>query len=288
MTKKGFLVLKSLLKSNYAPNLAFVVGALDKNVRKDYNTEIRELCTANGIAYYDKHEPGYMDIQVEYFLAISWRWLIKTKNSTSLIVLHDSLLPRYRGFSPLVNCLINGEREIGVTALFAEKEYDKGPIIGQSKINVEYPIKIATAIDLISNCYVDLVLDIFSKINSNTIISAEPQDESLATYSLWRDDEDYKIDWSKSSNEIRRFIDAVGNPFLGASTFVGERKVRIFESIEIPDITVENRSPGKVVFMEKGKPVVVCGEGLLMITDAIFDDTQEPLIPLKMFRIKFC
>lgn len=288
MTKKGFLVLKNLLKSNYAPHLAFVVGALDRNVRNDYNAEIQELCTEYGIPYYDKHESGYKDVQVEYFLAISWRWLIKTANSTSLIVLHDSLLPRYRGFSPLVNCLINGEKEIGVTALFAEKEYDKGPIIGQSKINVEYPIKIATAIDLISNCYVDLVLDIFSKINSNTIISAEPQDESLATYSLWRDEEDYKIDWSKSSKEIVRFIDAVGNPYLGASTFVGKRKVRIFKSIEIPDIIIENRSPGKVIFMQEGNPVVVCGEGLLKIEHAIFDDDHEPLLPLKTFRIKFC
>lgn len=288
MTKKGFLVLKNLLKSNYAPHLAFVVGALDRNVRNDYNAEIRELCTEYGIPYYDKNESGYKDVQVEYFLAISWRWLIKTTNSTSLIVLHDSVLPRYRGFSPLVNALINGEKKIGVTALFADNEYDRGPIIGQNQIDVEYPIKIATAIDLISNCYVDLVLDIFGKINSNIIIGADPQDESLATYSLWRDDEDYKIDWSKSSKEIGRFIDAVGNPYLGASTFIGERKVRIIESSQIPDITVENRSPGKVIFMQEGNPVVVCGEGLLKIEDAIFDDNHEPLLPLKTFRIKFC
>ena len=287
MTKKGFLVLKSLLNHDYTLNLAFVVGALDTNIHKDYNTEIRKLCSEYGIAYYDRDESGYKDLKVEYLLAISWRWLIKTENTPPLIVLHDSLLPRYRGFAPLVNSLINGERKIGVTALFASNDYDRGPIIGQTQTDIQYPIKIEKAIDLIAECYVYLVLDIFHKIKSNSDIYATPQNESKATYSLWRTEEDYKIDWHQSSKKIKRFIDAVGYPYLGAFAFVGKRKVRIFEVSQISDITIENRSPGKVIFMEQGNPVVVCGKGLLKIELASFDDNNEPLLPLKLFRTKF-
>jgi methionyl-tRNA formyltransferase len=54
--------------------------------------------------------------------------------------MHDSLLPKYRGFAPLPNALINGEREVGVTALFASEEYDMGDIVCQRRLAVEYPM----------------------------------------------------------------------------------------------------------------------------------------------------
>jgi methionyl-tRNA formyltransferase len=56
------------------------------------------------------------EICSDFNIAISWRWMLKVSN---LIVIHDSLLPKYRGFSPLVNMLINGEDTLGVTVLFA-------------------------------------------------------------------------------------------------------------------------------------------------------------------------
>ena len=49
-------------------------------------------------------------------------------------------MPKYRGFAPLVNSLVNGEKIIGVTALFASEEYDNGDIIMQSSVDITYPI----------------------------------------------------------------------------------------------------------------------------------------------------
>jgi len=287
MTKKGFLVLRSIIEEGYVSQIGYVVGAKDPNVVKDFSSEIRELCTQNKIPYFEKKDMGYKRLDVTYILAISWRWLISGLNDQPLIVLHDSLLPRYRGFAPLANALINEEKEVGVTALYATNEYDRGPIIGQSKLRLEYPIKISSAIDLISNCYVELVLGIFHKINLNEHIEANPQNEENATYSLWRDEEDYRIDWRKSSKEIQRFIDALGDPYLGASTYVKDKKIRIYDVSIVPDVNLENRDVGKVVFMEKGKPIVVCGKGLLKIENARSDDSNEPLLPLKNFRTKF-
>ncbi|MEZ4809846.1 MAG: formyltransferase family protein [Allomuricauda sp.] len=287
MAKKGFQVLESIIDKGFLSNIGFVVGARDKNVQKDYNEEIRELCHKNDVPYFDKGDTAYNGLRVAYIIAISWRWLISEQKSKPLIVLHDSLLPKYRGFAPLVNSLVNGEREIGVSALFASSEYDKGPIIGQSKCAIEYPIKIVDAIDLITKCYIELILDLFKKINDNAEITAVSQNEESATYSLWRDEDDYRIDWANDSNEIKRFIDSVGYPYMGASTFIKNRKVRILDAQTQEDVTVENRNPGKVIFVDQGKPVIVCGRGLLKIEDGHFDDTLEPLLPLQNFRTKF-
>ena len=79
------------------------------------------------------------------------------------------------------------------------------------------------------------------------------QDEKEATYSIWRDEDDYKIDWSKSSDEIKRLIDAIGYPYSGAitSNSKGER-IRILDAEIIDDVFCEVRHPGKVIFINKG------------------------------------
>jgi methionyl-tRNA formyltransferase len=65
------------------------------------------------------------------------------------------------------------------------------------------------------------------------------------------------------------------------------RLVRIFEAEELPDVVVEDRAPGKVIFVQDGRPVVVCGSGLLRILDLRDDATGESLLPLRKFRSRF-
>ena len=61
---------------------------------------------------------------------------------------------------------------------------------------------------------------------------------------------------------------------------------RILEVEEVPDVVIENRTPGKVIFMNSGKPTVVCGSGLIQIVRMV-DDNGRSLLPLKRFRIRF-
>ena len=205
----------------------------------------------------------------------------------SIIVLHDSLLPKYRGFAPLVNQLINGENEIGVTALFASEEYDRGPIIDQRSSPVTYPIKIGEAIDKVSVLYADLVERIFDKVGSSITLPEKIQDESQATYSLWRDGQDYRVDWALDDESILRHINAVGFPYLGALTEMDGIPIRIISAEIQPDVVVEIRHPGKVIFMRGDRPVVVCGSGLIRVTEAFYDENGATIFPLKKFRIRF-
>ena len=65
--------------------------------------------------------------------------------------------------------------------------------------------------------------------------------------------------------------------------------MRILGAEEAPDVTVETRDCGKVLFVRDGQPLVVCGKGLLKITDAHLeeDGRTTPLLPLTKFRIRF-
>ena len=285
MTDKGAAVFKSLLSAFGAKAIAYVVTAPDSAVLEDGTSKILQLASEFGIPVYIK--PDYPKKHEKCIkIAVSWRWMIPVKPDRSLIVFHDSLLPRYRGFNPLVSALINAEEEIGVTAFIASNDCDKGLVVAQQATRIKYPITIFQAIQAIVPCYEALAVKIGKKILRNSV-SGFPQDENKATFSLWRDDQDYQINWERTASQIRRFIDAVGYPYKGAFCYIGSKKCRVLECEEIGDIQIENRTSGKVIFIKNGLPAVVCGKGLLKIKSLICCETSENLLPLLKLKTRF-
>ena len=282
MGQKGHEVLK-YMAAHHRDAVDIVIASEDKSIQKDFYEDIKSLCIKEGIPFFNRREK--YTIKTDYAFAVAWRWLLYLED-VELIIFHDSLLPKYRGFNPLVSCLLNKESEVGVSALFASEKFDCGDVVGQASIPVKYPIKLQEAIDQVCACYVSLVKDIVDKILSGEKILGQPQDEKEVTYSLWRDKEDYRIDWSKDSDYIERFINALGFPYNGASSLMNGRLVRVLGVEQLPDIQIENRDIGKVVFRQDGKPVVVCGEGLVKIDHLVENDTKENILP-RRFRTRF-
>ena len=281
---KGLLVLQAVLKSYRAQNIKEVIIGKDKGIENDYSLEIEELCAIEKINFKLRSFDKGLDKTIS--IAIGWRWIIDLNRIPNLIILHDSLLPKYRGFNPLVNALINGENKVGVTALFASELYDTGDIIYQAKTEISYPIKIQTAIELISTCYIDVVIKILQDIMNGSPLPRFKQVEDNASYSLWRDENDYKIDWNDTSERILRLINAVGVPYQGATTFVDNQKIKIIEAETLKDLIIENRCPGKVIFLDKECPVVVCGKGLLKVKIMIDSISNKPF-KFKKIRTRF-
>lgn len=284
MTEKGYRVLEALA-IKHPDVIAAVVSTRDRQMKKDYYDEIKELCQAHGFPFYDRQSEFKPDSQ--YAIAVSWRWMI-SQSACKLIVFHDSLLPKYRGFNPLVTALIEGDEQVGVTAVLAGTGgYDTGAVIAQSVSEISYPIKIQEAINIITGNYIDLAYRLIAEISRGGEIQGVAQDESRLTYSLWRDEEDYRIDWTKPAAFIRRFVDSVGYPYRGASALVNGLKARVVSAEALEDVIIANRTPGKVLFIEAACPVVVCGQGLLKITGLVSDETGASMLPLSKFRSRF-
>ena len=287
MTKKGYSVVEHIV-ARTPEMIRFVVIGRDSHTQEDHSNEIAQLCERKGIMHYSRgSEPEFP--KEDYVFAVSWRWMITHPNNR-LIIFHDSLLPKYRGFAPLVNALINGEERIGVTALFGNFEYDKGEIIASESSKLAYPIKIAQAIDENNRNYLTLVGHIVEKLARGEILQSTSQDERNATYSIWRDEDDYLIDWNNDATKIKRMIDALGFPYLGARTRTVKNETVILHDAEVvPDVVCGVRHIGKVIFVEDGAPVVMCGTGLLRITKAsiVTNDVATSLIPVNSFRIRF-
>jgi methionyl-tRNA formyltransferase len=113
MNEKGYFTLKIFIEKFGYENIDYIVSAKDTNIKKDYFKEIEALAKKYTIDFFDRLK---FDATLEnnfsgYKFAIGWRWIIKDNNN--LIVFHDSLLPKYRGFAPLVNSLISNENRGG-------------------------------------------------------------------------------------------------------------------------------------------------------------------------------
>jgi methionyl-tRNA formyltransferase len=152
-------------------------------------------------------------------------------------------------------------------------------------MEIQYPIKIQELIEKIAPLYSIMVEKAIQQLHSSNKLEGKSQDEELATYSLWRDEMDYQINWHQSADQIERFINALGFPYKGAYTMVNERKIRIMEVRVMEDVAIEIRQPGKIIFTENKKPVVVCGKGLLQLLD-IRDEDNKPIESIH-FRTRF-
>jgi methionyl-tRNA formyltransferase len=281
MGPKGYAVLHDVVEFFGPGCLEAVVAEKDSQLQKDYYREIENFCESHQIPFYNRKE-NFQPKSI-HLIAVSWRWLMS--HSQRLIVLHDSLLPRYRGFNPLVTALINGDEQIGVTAIYATHEYDAGDIIYQSSIPVQYPIKIEQAISNILSCYSEVVKKIIADIISGTPLPATPQSPP-ATYSLWRDEKDYLIDWRCSAAYIKRFVDSVGFPYKGACTRYDHKTIRIFDVELSEDFDISNRTPGKVFQIRNGIPYVVCGSGILTITHMVDENYTIHTFPRTRIRLE--
>ncbi|MEI7182439.1 bifunctional UDP-4-amino-4-deoxy-L-arabinose formyltransferase/UDP-glucuronic acid oxidase ArnA [Pectobacterium carotovorum] len=174
--------------------------------------------------------------------------------------LHGSLLPRYRGRAPVNWVLVNGETQTGVTLHKMVSRADAGDIVAQSVVAIDDE---DTALTLHGKCRTAaaaLLAQQLPLIRSREI-TLTPQDESRASYFGRRTAADGLIDWHNSAREINNLIRAVTEPYPGAFTFLGERKVTIWRARVVKD--KNGGEPGAII---STSPLVVsCGEDALEI-----------------------
>jgi methionyl-tRNA formyltransferase len=265
---KGAVFVEGLLEKGFSINAIFAYPQ-SGDMARGFEL-LKDIAKQKSIDLIETRRPSLEAEKLTF--VVGWQYLL-TSVTPSTVVFHDSLLPRYRGFAPTVTALIKGEREIGVTALRPSMAVDEGPIIAQRAQPISYPIKIEAALKLQASLMTDLAADIVATWQRFDQLTATPQRDDLATYSIWREDADFNVDWSKSGEEIERFVNAVGYPYAGARTTVdGGERVRIFDVTTAPDLPFEIRDVGKIWRLDNGRPIVICGTGMLRIDRCCRED----------------
>ncbi len=265
---KGLVFLQHLLQP---PQFVLTYD----NGELEQHEKILNFCREKGIPVFDKTNPP-KGIGDNLIFVVGWQYILKN-NIEKLVVFHDSYIPEMRGFSPTVTALVSGKTHLGVTALAPTKDLSKGPDYGlvydRRYIDIKYPIKISKAFSIIGRAYADI---------ANKIMSASLKpykiNYSASTYSMWRDIIDMEINWSKSSVDIMNKINALSYPYRGATTIYHNKVLNILDaSVYTIEHQIEDRHEhiGKIFNIIEGKPLVVCGSGILKIEKATNQDLKE-------------
>ncbi len=183
--------------------------------------------------------------------------------------MHGSLLPKYRGRAPINWAVLNGEKETGVTLHHMVKKADAGDIVDQEKVPIGPE---DTAKDVFSKCVpaARLVLTRQLEVLSEGTAPRRKQDESQATYFGGRKPEDGRINWTESAESIYNLIRAVTQPYPGAFTTVGGKKLFIWWA---KPVAGQEGKPGQIVSIDP--LIVVTGSDSLELVNYEWEDEEE-------------
>ncbi|MDX3314368.1 methionyl-tRNA formyltransferase [Streptomyces sp. ME08-AFT2] len=263
----GHRTLQALLDSEHDVALVVTHPASDHVYEKIWNDSVADLAARHGVPVLLRKRPGDEELlaalkaaEPDVIVANNWRtWLppeIFDLPPHGTLNIHDSLLPSYAGFSPLIWALINGERHVGVTAHRMDAELDAGDVLMQRSV----PVGAAdTATDLFHRT-VDLIGPLVTE-SLDLIASGRaewtPQDRSRATFFHKRALEDSRIDWTWPAEDLERLIRAQSDPYPNAFTHHRGERLRIVSAA-----VSEGRyggTPGRIFIREGDGVVVVAG-----------------------------
>lgn len=177
-----------------------------------------------------------------------------------IINIHPSLLPKYRGPTPIEQAILDGQDKTGVSIIKLSQKMDAGDIYNQIPVDIPDHINSGDLAELLARVGSELLLNVLRAIEDNTA-SLIHQDESLATYCKLIKKTDGKIDWNKSATQLEREIRAYSK-WPGSYTSLGGKDVIITGA----QLDKSQGAPGETFMSQNGELGVHCGKQSLIIT----------------------
>jgi len=184
---------------------------------------------------------------------------------------HGSVLPFYRGASPISAAIAAGEKETGVTIMKMDEKMDEGPVLAIKRI----PVEDEDTTDTLSRRLSDLAAELIAptmKLYLEGNLQPAPQDHSKASYTKILDREDGRVDWTKGAVELERFARAM-RPWPEAFTTwtrkgtpmkLTIKKAAVLHPTAKCDV---GGKTGTVCSVSEGTVGVNCGEGSLQLLE---------------------
>ncbi|GAC1573227.1 MAG: methionyl-tRNA formyltransferase [Candidatus Doudnabacteria bacterium] len=192
------------------------------------------------------------------------------------INIHGSLLPKYRGASPIHSALLNGEEETGITIMLMDAQMDHGPLLSAQKVEIQRDETFPELEKNLAFAAKQLILETIPKYLTKEITPI-PQDESLSSFTKIIAKADGKVLWQNKSSQIY-------NQFRAYYVWPG-----IWTNLEDKVLKIKNCQTSAeksnhgigVVYQLEDKILVQCGEGSLELIEVQPEGKKS--MPIKSF-----
>ena len=267
--KFGFEIFKCMYSSKKTIKWTIICPD-DKNDTRSYLSEFKNFAQKNNLeikVFNSKMKTfNYLKKKKSNFMIVCGYYDIlppKVLNYFDYGVwgIHNSLLPKYRGGSPLVWQIINGEKVIGSSFFKFGKGIDDGPIYKKVKIINNKKLDVNKISKLIEKKWKHEIPKFWQNFCKGKFL-LKRQDNRKATYFNIRNEKDGLIDWKKKPKEISNFIKAQVFPYPGAYFFLKNFKVKII-GYTFLNKKIEG-SPGKIHKIRSNCILIICGNNSLI------------------------
>jgi methionyl-tRNA formyltransferase len=270
----GYLCLRELIERG--EQVSAVVTHRDHPGEHIWFDSVAELARSAGIPVFHPRNPNaaafvnlICSLQPELIFSFYYRRLLG-KELLAIpplggINLHGSLLPKYRGRSPVNWVLVNGERQTGVTLHYMTEEADAGDIIAQRPVEITSADTALTLFRKVAQAALTLFQETFPLIKAG-LAPRIPQDPAQATCCGGRRPEDGRIEWGRPALALYNLIRAVTAPYPGAFTWYQGKKLYVWSSCLSAGSGESGWVPGTIVGVRDGGCLVATGEGDLLLT----------------------
>jgi methionyl-tRNA formyltransferase len=177
--------------------------------------------------------------------------------------LHASLLPKYRGVSPINRAIMDGESVTGVTTMRMDEGIDTGPILMQSRVEIGPRQTAGELSEILARVGAELLLETVEGMEAGTLAET-PQDDSQATYAKKLKKSDGLVPWETEAGAIVNHVRGV-TPWPGAVSYLNDEALKILEAERADYETPAGAVPGAVVAVGKGGPVIAAGGGCVTL-----------------------
>lgn len=207
------------------------------------------------------------DLNPDLFVVVSYGQILPLKllkiPKYGSINLHASLLPKYRGASPIAWAILNGDKVTGVTTILMDEGMDTGSILLQSEVIINDDDTLETLQNRLAQVGAQLLIETIKRIKDGSI-NPVSQDHSKASYAPLIMKEDGKIDWKRGAQEIDRKVRAF-NPWPSAFTHFNGKLLKIFKG-SVRN-TQSKAEPGRIIWVSSDFIEVQTGDGSYLIKE---------------------
>ena len=178
------------------------------------------------------------------------------------INIHASLLPKYRGASPIQQALFDGERETGITVMYMSAGMDEGDMILQRTIPIERQDNAGTLFEKLAE-EAKLAVGDYADLLQRRKPEGIPQEHTKATYCKKIEKEQGNINWQMDAERIENIVRAM-TPSPGAYTFYRNKRIKLIR-VEAQSASAAAQ-PGSIAVVERDAITIACGSGSLRVS----------------------
>jgi methionyl-tRNA formyltransferase len=270
-------LLRALYDSGY--EISFVVTNPDQPLRREKKLSpppVKEFALSKNIPVYQYEslkkleEIEFFSHSADIYIVFAFGSLIPRKIFDhplgGTMNLHGSLLPEFRGASPVQSALLAGYTETGVTLQYIVEELDAGDIIAQAKFPISIDDNFGTLLPKLVESSKSILFELLPKYDGNKF-PASRQDASKASFCKKIKPEERKLNFAESAFSIHNKIRAYNPGNICFAEFRGKR-INIYKA-RLAEINRKDLEFGTIFRIDKKTPSIVCGDGILLILEQL-------------------